>query len=99
MQLKKLFNLSVHDTQFSKEELVINPEFFPHAKLGDLIEISSPDGNTNSKKLFLEIKNLTPVKGMSASNHVAKVTFKQETYKSVLQSMWHHCLSSRPGGT
>jgi hypothetical protein len=59
-----VFNLSVHDQQFSKEELVINPDCFPASskpKPGDIVEITNPD---TQKRLYLPVKNLAPVKGI-----------------------------------
>lgn len=64
MNKNTLFSLSVHDQQFSKEELVINPDCFPansKPKLSDIIEIVNLE---NHKKLFLPVKSLNPVKGL-----------------------------------
>eukprot|EP01113_Clastostelium_recurvatum_P024750 TRINITY_DN2956_c0_g3_i1.p1 TRINITY_DN2956_c0_g3~~TRINITY_DN2956_c0_g3_i1.p1 ORF type:complete len:1621 (+),score=302.44 TRINITY_DN2956_c0_g3_i1:34-4896(+) len=43
-------NLWVHEPHFSKEDLVINPDAFPGAKIGDIIEIVSlpPEGEAAS---------------------------------------------------
>eukprot|EP01132_Coremiostelium_polycephalum_P009876 gene9876-12114_t len=71
---KKTFILWVHDQQFSKEELVINPDHFPKLRVNDILEISTP---TNpSKKLCLRVKTLAPVKGalqISIAKYVASV--------------------------
>lgn len=89
MQLKKLFNLRTHGTDFNKEELVINPEFFPNAKVGDIIEISSPDNNTNYRKLCLEIKTLTPVKGINQQQPQYHITASY-----TIQALYNHTITS-----
>ena len=40
--LKPLFNLWIHDERFSPLELVINSDFFPSLRVGDLVEIFHP---------------------------------------------------------
>ncbi|KAJ9077055.1 vacuolar membrane-associated protein iml1 [Entomophthora muscae] len=41
------YNLWVHDEKFSKNELVLNPDFFPHIQPGDLLLVYHPDNRTS----------------------------------------------------
>ncbi|GAM22764.1 hypothetical protein SAMD00019534_059390 [Acytostelium subglobosum LB1] len=66
--------LWVHDQQFSKEELVVNPEHFPRLRVNDIVEIASP--NNPTKRLCLRVKQLAPVKGalqISVAKYIASV--------------------------
>ncbi len=56
-----IYTLSVHETTYSTDELVINPDVFPKAKVGDLFEIYHPE--KPHKKVLLRVPSLSPVKG------------------------------------
>jgi hypothetical protein len=43
------FNLWVHDERFSKQELIINPDYFPNIQVGDLLKIYSPSKPASPK--------------------------------------------------
>lgn len=59
---RKLFTLWVHDMNFSPEDLVINPDYFPpDTKIGDIVEIYKP-GN-KEKALYLAIGTITNIRG------------------------------------
>ncbi|KAK9712490.1 vacuolar membrane-associated protein iml1, partial [Basidiobolus ranarum] len=55
----KTYNLWVHDDRFSKQDVVINPDYFPGIKPGDLLEIFHPPfqktSSSNSKPGYTEI--------------------------------------------
>jgi hypothetical protein len=53
--------LSLHGTNFSADELVINPESFPDARPGDLLELYHPGSTTNH--LVLQVPRGDDVKG------------------------------------
>lgn len=56
-----LIHALVHDYQFHKNELIINPEYFESASLGDIVQIF----NSNDEKLLeLSISCLEKVKGV-----------------------------------
>lgn len=59
---RKAFTLWVHDFNFSPEDLVINPDYFPpDTKIGDIVEIYKP-GN-KEKALYLAIGAITTIRG------------------------------------
>lgn len=59
---RQLFTLWVHDNNFSAEELVINPEYFPpETQLGDILEIYKQANR--DKRLYLRVGAITSVKG------------------------------------
>ncbi|KXN66878.1 hypothetical protein CONCODRAFT_19988 [Conidiobolus coronatus NRRL 28638] len=43
------FNLWVHDERFSKQELIINPDYFPNIQVGDLLKIYCPSKPASPK--------------------------------------------------
>lgn len=45
---RKLYNLYIHDERFSKQEVIINQEYFPNVKSGDLLEIFHPESQSSS---------------------------------------------------
>lgn len=58
---RKSFKLWFHPLNFSQEELVINPDYFPGLKIGDILEIYRPENP--DKKLILRVGSITSVKG------------------------------------
>eukprot|EP01133_Synstelium_polycarpum_P009168 gene9168-10759_t len=56
----QVYTLWIHDPTFSKEEIVVNPEFFPKIKINDIVEIYAQ--NNPSRKLCLRVKTIAPVK-------------------------------------
>lgn len=49
------------------DDLVLNPEFFPNVKVGDLIEVSGVDKDpAGEKAMIFKVQNLAPVKGAHA---------------------------------
>jgi hypothetical protein len=60
-QKEKTYTLYVHDEKFSTDELVINPDFFPKAKKGDLFEIYHPEKKQN--KVLLRVPSVAPIRG------------------------------------
>ncbi|ORY00219.1 hypothetical protein K493DRAFT_392196 [Basidiobolus meristosporus CBS 931.73] len=78
----KTYNLWVHDDRFSKQEVVINPDYFPGIKPGDLLELfhppfqntSSPDSRPYPGKTIKENEESdekTLVLQISIANHIA----------------------------
>jgi hypothetical protein len=59
---RKLYKLWSHPPQFSNEELVVNPDYFPNCRVGDILEIYKPENP--EKKLYLQVGYITSVKGM-----------------------------------
>ncbi|EFA79999.1 DEP domain containing protein [Heterostelium album PN500] len=71
---KGVYILWIHDQQFSKEEVVVNPDHFPKLKVNDILEIASPANP--QRKLCLRVKSLAPVKGalqISVAKYIASV--------------------------
>jgi hypothetical protein len=58
---RKLYKLWSHPPHFSNEELVINPDYFPNCRVGDILEIYNPENP--EKKLYLQVGFITSVKG------------------------------------
>jgi hypothetical protein len=59
---RQIYTLWVHDNNFSAEELVINPEYFPtETQVGDILEIYKP--SNRDKRLYLSVGAVTSVKG------------------------------------
>jgi hypothetical protein len=83
--VEETFNLqlSVHDVQFSTEELIVNPEILPQVKTGDLLSIYHPvlagkENNAEKDKLgsvILRVKQLTNTRNLqiSVSKYIATV--------------------------
>eukprot|EP01112_Ceratiomyxa_fruticulosa_P006591 TRINITY_DN17413_c0_g1_i1.p1 TRINITY_DN17413_c0_g1~~TRINITY_DN17413_c0_g1_i1.p1 ORF type:complete len:255 (-),score=21.56 TRINITY_DN17413_c0_g1_i1:63-827(-) len=83
---RKVYNLWVHDQQFSKDELVINPDCFANAKVGDILEILYPTTN------LIDINNLpendVPLSGLNGFKRLClaiKALAPQKNQKGALQ--------------
>lgn len=53
----RVCTLNIHDSKFSPEELVLNPEVFPDVPLHSYVEIS-----TGSDTVVLQVRSLSPIK-------------------------------------
>eukprot|EP00741_Cyanophora_paradoxa_P012025 tig00020589_g11620.t1 len=60
-RVQTTYSLSVHTPEFSTEELVINQEHFPDARVGDTFEIFHPD--RPQKRVVLQVLSLAPRRG------------------------------------
>ncbi len=75
---RKSFKLWVHPLNFSQEELVINPDYFPGLKIGDILEIYRPENP--DKKLILQVGSITSVKGNSIALFFFVNYFNRSTF-------------------
>jgi hypothetical protein len=71
---RKLYKLWSHPSHFSNDELVVNPDYFPNCRVGDILEIYSPENP--EKKLYLQVGSVTSVKAnlqLSVRENIAQV--------------------------
>ena len=69
-----LLNLRVHDERFSKEDLLLNPEYLPLIKSGDLLEIHHPD---QSKKVIVQVRESSLDKDLVAKQPNLQISISQ----------------------
>ncbi|GBB87252.1 hypothetical protein RclHR1_01370011 [Rhizophagus clarus] len=88
----KMLNLWVHNDAFSKQDFILNPDFFPGIKLGQLLEIyNSNEKSDISKHLIIKVNSLDkehigkekPILQISVSSNIAN-TFKFKNKSNVL---------------
>ncbi|OQS06533.1 hypothetical protein THRCLA_01423 [Thraustotheca clavata] len=61
-RLQGSYKMTVHGPEYGMgEELVLNPEAFPEAKVQDILEISQPD--REHPRLVMQIRSLAPIRG------------------------------------
>ncbi|CAG8443688.1 7242_t:CDS:2 [Scutellospora calospora] len=85
----KMLNLWVHDEKFSKQDFIMNPDCFPDAKPGQLLEIyHSTEVSDVTKHLIVKvcafdkeyIGKERPILQVSLANHIAQIFgFKTRT--------------------
>lgn len=55
----KMLNLWVHNDSFSKQDFILNPDFFPGIKLGQLLEIyNSNEKSDVTRHLIIKVNSL-----------------------------------------
>ncbi|RIA87584.1 hypothetical protein C1645_827583 [Glomus cerebriforme] len=88
----KMLNLWVHNEIFSKQDFILNPDFFPGIKLGQLLEIyPSNEESDVAKHLIVKVDSLDkenigkekPILQISVSSNIANI-FKFKTRTNVL---------------
>ncbi|RIB15209.1 hypothetical protein C2G38_2247793 [Gigaspora rosea] len=85
----KMLNLWVHDGNFSKQDFIMNPDCFPDAKHGQLLEIyHSTESSDITKHLIVKVDAFDkeyigkekPILQISLANHIAQIfNFKPRT--------------------
>ncbi|KDO23315.1 hypothetical protein SPRG_11629 [Saprolegnia parasitica CBS 223.65] len=84
-RLQASYKLTVHGPEYGTgEELVINPEAFPDAKVHDLWEISQPD--REHPRLVMQIRSLAPIRGKFQISILKDIAaqFQLDTYHEVV---------------
>ncbi|XP_070572864.1 GATOR1 complex protein DEPDC5-like isoform X2 [Ptychodera flava] len=84
---QKQVKLLVHQKTFSEDELILNPKEFPHARVGDIVEIYHPD--SDDSRLLLQVKSLKESKQSSTKESVSvdqsiASAFNLRTYQNVI---------------
>ncbi|OQR82637.1 hypothetical protein ACHHYP_15711 [Achlya hypogyna] len=84
-RLQASYKLTVHGPEYGTgEELVINPEAFPDAKVHDLWEISQPE--REHPRLVMQIRSLAPIRGKFQISILKDIAaqFQLDTYHEVV---------------
>lgn len=84
----KLFKLIVHQPNFSREDLIINPKDYPGIKTGDVVEIYHPEDEFS--RLLLQVtslkEDLPSRETISIENNVATM-FQLRTFGYVYMNV------------
>ncbi|XP_017483872.1 PREDICTED: DEP domain-containing protein 5-like [Rhagoletis zephyria] len=81
----RLFKLHTHEYSFAKDDIVICQNSFPNAKIGDVVEIYSPQDDYS--RLLLHITNINDKPGTKFSisvEHALALTFHLRKFTEVI---------------